>query len=177
MSGHLHELCQVCKETEKKYQCPKCEIKYCSLVCFKDHKAGEEEESATSLCDLRVNQERDLEKTKADTKAKAKLSSMIYADEERDHKLTPDQLEKLRESKDLLGALGNPHLRNFLTHVDTTHSPKGFMNLAMQEPLFVEFADACLKALHPEEAEPEEMSLEEVHQMVTESIQKDIDEA
>ena len=103
---------------------------------------------------------------------------MIHTDEvKEDYRLPLDKLEKLRSAPDLLRLLGNPHLRNFLTHVDTTHSPRAFMALAMQEPLFLEFADECLKAVHPEEAEEKEMSLDEVHKLVAESIQKDIDEA
>ena len=41
--------------------------------------------------------------------------------------------------------------RDFLSHVNSTHNPKGFMKIAMREPLFVEFADACLKVVHPGE--------------------------
>lgn len=31
-------LCDICKEKESKYTCPKCNSKYCSLVCFKSEK-------------------------------------------------------------------------------------------------------------------------------------------
>ena len=36
------------------------------------------------------------------------------------------------------------------------------MKIAMQEPIFVEFADACLKAIHPEDYEPIEISDEQL---------------
>ncbi|SCU86893.1 LAFA_0E03620g1_1 [Lachancea sp. 'fantastica'] len=28
--------CQICNEQDSKYKCPKCGIRYCSLICFKD---------------------------------------------------------------------------------------------------------------------------------------------
>ena len=36
------------------------------------------------------------------------------------------------------------------------------MKIAMQEPIFVEFADACLKTIHPEEHKPKELTDEEL---------------
>jgi hypothetical protein len=45
--------------------------------------------------------------------------------------------------------LRNPHLRNFLSFVNSARNPKGFMKVAMREPLFVEFADVCMRAIHP----------------------------
>jgi hypothetical protein len=35
--------CQVCKETEARYKCPKCDIVYCSLKCFKDERHAHED--------------------------------------------------------------------------------------------------------------------------------------
>eukprot|EP01134_Creolimax_fragrantissima_P005191 CFRG5191T1 len=32
------ELCGVCNQSLSKYKCPKCEIRYCSIPCFKKHK-------------------------------------------------------------------------------------------------------------------------------------------
>ena len=58
--------------------------------------------------------------------------------------------------------LSNPHLRSFLSHLDTTHNPRGFMRHAMQEPIFLEFADLCLKILHPETREEADNDLEKV---------------
>merc|ERR1719150_2657108 len=50
-------LCGVCEVKEKKYCCPRCSILYCSLPCFKQHKAGpncntEEEEKVQFKVDL-----------------------------------------------------------------------------------------------------------------------------
>ncbi|OEH80551.1 hypothetical protein cyc_07171 [Cyclospora cayetanensis] len=33
------KVCQVCKESQHKYVCPKCKLLYCSLPCYKKHSA------------------------------------------------------------------------------------------------------------------------------------------
>lgn len=48
--------------------------------------------------------------------------------------------------------LTNTHLRNLLVTVDNSENPVEIMQKAMQEPIFVEFADACLKVVEPEES-------------------------
>lgn len=49
--------------------------------------------------------------------------------------------------------LTNTHLRNLLITVDNSENPEEIMQKAMQEPIFVEFADACLKVVEPESKE------------------------
>jgi hypothetical protein len=50
--------------------------------------------------------------------------------------------------------LQNPHLQELLVSVDSSPNPEHAMQLAMQEPLFVEFADECLGVIEPTEAAP-----------------------
>jgi hypothetical protein len=50
--------------------------------------------------------------------------------------------------------LQNPHLRELLVSVDSSPNPERAMQLAMQEPLFVEFADECLRVIEPIENAP-----------------------
>jgi len=40
MAPRTRGKCQICKDTESKYSCPKCLILYCSLACYKNHKEG-----------------------------------------------------------------------------------------------------------------------------------------
>ena len=40
----------------------------------------------------------------------------------------------------------------------------------MQEPIFVEFADACLKAIHPEDHKPKEITDEELVERLQEKL-------
>lgn len=49
------------------------------------------------------------------------------------------------QSKELRDLLCNPHLRQLMCSVDSADSKYDAMKAAMQEPLFVEFADQCLK--------------------------------
>lgn len=47
----------------------------------------------------------------------------------------------------------NPHLRQLLVTVDQTEDKSAFMKKYMQEPLFLEFADHCLRIVEPPEKE------------------------
>lgn len=49
--------------------------------------------------------------------------------------------------KDLLR---NPHLREFLRTVDSSENARKAMKFAMLEPLFIEFADECMRIVEPE---------------------------
>lgn len=50
--------------------------------------------------------------------------------------------------------LQNPHLQELLVSVDNSPNPEYAMQLAMQEPLFVEFADECLRVIEPMQTAP-----------------------
>lgn len=53
------------------------------------------------------------------------------------------------QSEELKSIMSNPNLRTILKHLDSSRNPKAAMEDAMQEPLFVEFANACLKVVDP----------------------------
>ena len=46
--------------------------------------------------------------------------------------------------------LENPHLADLVRHLDVTTHPERDMEAAMQEPIFQEFVDACLRVVQPE---------------------------
>lgn len=54
------------------------------------------------------------------------------------------------QSKELRDILCNPHLRQLLRLIDSADSKYDAMKAAMQEPLFVEFSDRCLKIVENE---------------------------
>uniref|UniRef100_A0A3B3ZXI8 Zinc finger HIT domain-containing protein 3 n=1 Tax=Periophthalmus magnuspinnatus TaxID=409849 RepID=A0A3B3ZXI8_9GOBI len=60
-------------------------------------------------------------------------------------KVSMDRLQLLGQSKELQELLCNPHLRQLLCSIDNAESKDHAMKAAMQEPLFVEFSDCCLK--------------------------------
>ncbi|RXM96020.1 Zinc finger HIT domain-containing protein 3 [Acipenser ruthenus] len=55
------------------------------------------------------------------------------------------------ECEALKALLYNPHLRQLLRTVDEAEGKESTMKVAMQEPLFVEFADQCLRVIEPPE--------------------------
>ncbi|XP_029375317.1 zinc finger HIT domain-containing protein 3 isoform X2 [Echeneis naucrates] len=54
------------------------------------------------------------------------------------------------KSKELRDLLCNPHLRQLLRSIDNADNKANAMKHAMQEPLFVEFSDQCLKIVESE---------------------------
>nr|XP_021504052.1 zinc finger HIT domain-containing protein 3 [Meriones unguiculatus] len=53
------------------------------------------------------------------------------------------------ESATLRSLLLNPHLRQMLVNLDQDDNKAKLMKAFMQEPLFVEFADCCLRIVEP----------------------------
>ena len=141
---------------EKKYCCPRCSILYCSLPCFKQHKAGpncntEEEEKVQFKVDLEA-EPAGYQFTTDDTVPLEKLQLL-------------DRSEKLRH------LLANLHLRTFLTKLDSSEEKGRLMRKAMREPLFVEFVDCCLEAIG--EGVEKQMTDEEVLQAVQQHIEEE----
>ncbi|XP_061417696.1 zinc finger HIT domain-containing protein 3 isoform X2 [Lethenteron reissneri] len=119
-------LCAVCALSPRKYKCPACESPYCSVECYKVHKGS-------SNCIPKPN-----------TAAATSTGSPLDRRHDKD------------ESAALRALLDNPHLRSLLTEVDGAQDKATAMRLAMQEPLFVEFADRCLSVVAPAEGERED---------------------
>lgn len=58
-------------------------------------------------------------------------------------------LRNLGESATLRSLLLNPHLRQLIISLDQGDDKAKLMRDYMQEPLFVEFADCCLRIVEP----------------------------
>ena len=129
--------CNVCSVNDHKYKCPKCLILYCSVSCYKNHKEN---------CEIKVNnaQEQDISENLQP------LPPLTYDYISADTVL-PEKLEKLRDSEEMERILHNPHLRTLLTNLSKSDKPAKDIRDAMQEPLFVEFADECLRLIEPQE--------------------------
>ncbi|KAM3868934.1 zinc finger HIT domain-containing protein 3 [Diretmus argenteus] len=132
------QICNVCSDETPKYKCPACRIRYCSLGCYKRHK---------ETC-LPVKQPAPIT---TEDKAAAASSTEPWSVEdlldEDDYidKVPLQRLQPLGESDGLRDLLRNPHLRQLLRSVDAADSKDDAMKAAMQEPLFVELADQCLR--------------------------------
>ncbi|XP_022344522.2 zinc finger HIT domain-containing protein 3-like [Crassostrea virginica] len=130
--------CEICKSQISKYKCPKCVIRYCSVTCFQSHKE--------SLCSRIISQSEN--KITNDAKSTNLLTKSATFDlAETEDRVSQETLQCLRENPDLLMSLENPHLRSLMTTLVTSASPAEDMERAMKEPIFLEFADQCLKVV------------------------------
>jgi len=90
-----------------------------------------------------------------DTAAREPWTSgdLLDGDDHHSDMVPADILKKLGESEGLRDLLRNPHLRQVLAAVDIAGNKMDIMKTAMQEPLFMEFADQCLKIVEPTDSE------------------------
>ncbi|CAF98535.1 unnamed protein product [Tetraodon nigroviridis] len=127
-------ICNVCSEQTPKYRCPACKIRYCSLVCYKKHKEvcvpSEQQSPSEPTVDLNTDP--------------WTVEDLLDEDDVTD-KVPLQRLQLLGQSKELRDLLCNPHLRQLLESIDSADSKYDAMKVAMQEPLFTEFSDQCLK--------------------------------
>lgn len=128
-------LCITCSANTKKYKCPKCLEPYCSLSCYKEHQ--------TAQCALMENQEVLAEQEHI-------LEPTLHEPFSTEDTVPRNKLELLKNCKALQDLLYNSHLRNLLTEIDVAPDAWKAMKAAMQEPLFLEFADECLKIVEPQ---------------------------
>ncbi|XP_067936276.1 zinc finger HIT domain-containing protein 3-like isoform X2 [Watersipora subatra] len=139
-------LCQVCSKVEKKYKCPKCNIYYCSLGCYKEHKVTSCEAKSERVAIGKVIDQR-LDRCSSESTAGLVDDAQV---EELGDRVPLSNLQKLSESEELEKLLHNKHMRDYLTALSKSTNPAKAMEKAMQEPLFLEFANECLKVVEPE---------------------------
>ncbi|XP_053851980.1 zinc finger HIT domain-containing protein 3 isoform X2 [Vidua macroura] len=75
----------------------------------------------------------------------------IPSEEEEQDRVPPQRLQLLGESEELRELLRNPHLRQLLLALERARDKSSVLRQLMQEPLFVEFADCCLRIVEPPE--------------------------
>uniref|UniRef100_A0A6B2L7Y5 HIT-type domain-containing protein n=1 Tax=Arcella intermedia TaxID=1963864 RepID=A0A6B2L7Y5_9EUKA len=109
----------ICKKSKKKYQCPRCNLPYCSLACYKVH--GEH-------CVEAFYQENVLETlkaTKATSQDKAKITQILKRVKEADQTTTEqfNLIQKLNsldlDSPDLFDSLSKEEQQNFLNLIQS----------------------------------------------------------
>ncbi|XP_075575804.1 zinc finger HIT domain-containing protein 3 [Pelecanus crispus] len=149
--------CGVCGAAgAAKYRCPRCPAAYCSVPCCRTHK---------ERCAAEPKREQERERAAAGQPFPGgpgragqhagspwSVEDILTEDDERD-RVPLQKLKLLGESEELRGLLLNPHLRQLLLTVDQAEDKSSLMKKYMQEPLFVEFADCCLRIVEPPEKE------------------------
>ncbi|XP_064323820.1 zinc finger HIT domain-containing protein 3 isoform X1 [Phalacrocorax carbo] len=139
--------CGVCGAAgAAKYRCPRCAAAYCSVPCCRAHKercAPEREPERERPAGGQAGQAAD---------SPWSVEDILTEGDEQD-RVPLQKLKLLGESRELRGLLLNPHLRQLLLTVDQAEDKSSLMKKYMQEPLFVEFADCCLRIIEPPEKE------------------------
>ncbi|XP_012582023.1 PREDICTED: zinc finger HIT domain-containing protein 3 isoform X2 [Condylura cristata] len=170
-------VCAVCLE-KPKYRCPACRVPYCSLACFRKHK--EQCNPETRAAERRIRPPL-ATKTKSPVENQGEcyyqkfqkevtlslppcmslllsddgddsIADFLNSDEEED-RVSLQNLKNLEESAALRSLLLNPHLRELMVSLDQGDNKAKLMRACMQEPLFVEFADCCLRIVEPPQNE------------------------
>ena len=104
-------LCQICREKSAPYKCPKCQLRYCSLTCYRDQfhdecaKKFDEKEFFDSMPieEDNTNEQRtttnDFVRTRIDEIIKRKLDEKEFHNEEDDENME-DFFEQMLPTKD-----------------------------------------------------------------------------
>nr|CAG4647571.1 EOG090X0JQ4 [Megafenestra aurita]SVE92784.1 EOG090X0JQ4 [Megafenestra aurita] len=135
----MTELCQLCNKAVFKYKCPTCYIKYCSLPCFKAHKETPCEKPSAPC----PSENLPIEAVPLSYKFPTTDTVPI------------EKLQALANSEELKESISNPHVREILKSLVQSQNPKEDIENAMKEPIFLEFAHACLKVVEPEKFKPD----------------------
>ncbi|KOB64469.1 Zinc finger HIT domain-containing protein 3 [Operophtera brumata] len=128
--------CIQCGETSK-YKCPTCQQPYCSVACFKEHKQ--------TPCLKPTEPPRELDSIKEPTSE---------YDHPTEDTVPLHKLKLLEQSAGLKKCLEEPYMRELLETLDKAYNPDSLIQEYMQEPIFTEFVDACLKVVQPVEEDP-----------------------
>ncbi|XP_069730221.1 zinc finger HIT domain-containing protein 3 [Phaenicophaeus curvirostris] len=142
--------CGVCgADGAGRYRCPRCAAAYCSVPCCRTHK----ERCAPERAETPGPRPRAAEGQPRSSLAGPPPLEDILAEGDEQDRVPLQKLQLLGESEELRGLLLNPHLRQLLLTVDQAEDKSSLMKKYMQEPLFVEFADCCLRIVEPPEKE------------------------
>nr|XP_039272579.1 zinc finger HIT domain-containing protein 3-like [Styela clava] len=130
----IQGLCKICQAAVSKYKCPKCDTEYCSVNCYKSHKED-------NNCEGNKPKQNPYPKT-------PEIHQKTSLDDDNDcDKISIADLNNLKSSIALKDLLKNPHLRTILCEMDKSGCKEEHLSNLMQEPIFVEFADECLKTI------------------------------
>ncbi|NP_001152218.2 HIT-type Zinc finger family protein isoform 2 [Zea mays] len=123
--------CCVCKEAPPKYKCPSCRTPYCSVTCFKKHKALHTTctaESPNTACPTKALEVED-------------LSWLV----------DNNRLRSLAELKGIQDALRDPELQRMILQIDGSSESEKELEKVMEGQAFREFTDKILDIVNPQE--------------------------
>uniref|UniRef100_A0A452SCT5 Zinc finger HIT-type containing 3 n=1 Tax=Ursus americanus TaxID=9643 RepID=A0A452SCT5_URSAM len=126
----------------------------CSVACFRKHKEQCNPETRPTEKKIRsaVAAKTIKPAGNKDDEDDDSVADFLNSDEEED-RVSLQNLKNLGESAALRSLLLNPHLRQLMLSLDQGADKAQLMRACMQEPLFVEFADCCLRIVEPSQDE------------------------
>ncbi|NXB30909.1 ZNHI3 protein, partial [Eulacestoma nigropectus] len=127
-----------------RYRCPRCRSAYCSVPCCRAHRERCAPDSPREAAGQGPSP--------GPAHSPCSLEDVLGEEDEQD-RVPPQKLQLLGESEELRDLLLNPHLRQLLLTIDQAQDKSSLVRKFMQEPLFVEFADCCLRIVEPPEKE------------------------
>ncbi|XP_031985434.1 zinc finger HIT domain-containing protein 3 [Corvus moneduloides] len=129
-----------------RYRCPRCGSAYCSVPCCRTHRERCAPDSPRERAAAGHGP------SPGPAHGPWSVEDILGEEDEQD-RVPLQKLKLLGESEELRGLLLNPHLRRLLLTIDQAQDRSSLMRRFMQEPLFVEFADCCLRIVEPPEKE------------------------
>uniref|UniRef100_A0A8C0JPZ7 Zinc finger HIT-type containing 3 n=1 Tax=Canis lupus dingo TaxID=286419 RepID=A0A8C0JPZ7_CANLU len=125
----------------------------CSVTCFRKHKEQCNPETRPTEKKIRsAVTAKTIKPTENKDDDEESVADFLNSDEEED-RVSLQNLKNLGESAALRSLLLNPHLRQLMVSLDQGDNKAKLMRACMQEPLFVEFADCCLRIVEPSQDE------------------------
>lgn len=165
----------MCRAAPAKYTCPLCRRRSCSLACVQAHRQGnacaeaaaERQQQATHEAAVRTERRKQLVAA-AWRAARANELPVVGVDDGRleaeraampvdpslamateSDRVPAERLAVLETAPAVRAALANPHLSELLLDIRGSVDAVAALRAAMQVPIFVEFADACLAVCDP----------------------------
>ncbi|CAO2171940.1 unnamed protein product [Urochloa humidicola] len=146
--------CSVCKEAPSKYKCPSCRTPYCSVICFKKHKARSSGlvEDGTK-CPNDKDQHPSLSPSITCLAKSPNTVCPTKALEVEDPSWLVDnnRLRSLAELKEIQDALRDPELQKMILKIDGSSEPEKELEKVMEGHAFRQFTDKILDIVSPQE--------------------------
>ncbi|KAJ3273837.1 hypothetical protein HDV01_003815 [Terramyces sp. JEL0728] len=123
--------CEICKTAEHKYKCPKCQVQYCSVICFQRHKK-ETDDNGEAICREKVI---------------IPPPPPPIAEPERtfdEDALKKEQLEAIESSPELKKMLKDSILQIYLQSLDSSLEPESVFDKLQGNQKFDEFYNLVL---------------------------------
>ncbi len=138
----MAELCSVCKVTSSKYKCPKCTVRYCSVLCCTNHKA----ESKLCIPEPRCSTSNNIVPVIDDNASE--VVEAVLASKEPLRLLTESEKRILRNSASIKNLLGSKRLQADILSIEQAPNRLQSLKKKRKNPEFDQFVTALLNVLH-----------------------------